>query len=133
MAQVQSGVRAGRLRAVLGAIRLARERRSTAEEKVGGRGIAERPAADPAVEVEKRAALRQRDVGTGIGIIEVRLGIADPSRHFLPRQGKEKGPEVSEIGWHHGSGGRVVEVVPVHHTCGLRRTRWRSGHTGPFP
>ena len=122
--------RAEGLRAVFGAVGPACERRGAAEEKVEGRRIAERPAADPAVEVEKRAALRQRDVGTGIGIIDVRLGIGGPNGDRLPWQGKQEGPR----GERDRPADRVLAValsslVPVHHKRGVPCARRPPGRT----
>ena len=63
-----------------GAVGLAFERGRTAEEEVRLTGIAHRPTAGAAVELQKRAALPERHIGVDARIIDIRLGVAHPGR-----------------------------------------------------
>jgi hypothetical protein len=83
---------------VLGTIRFANKRRRTAEEEITSAGIADRPPAGTAAEIEERSALRGWNIrvdaeiiditlvaGTGL-VVGMGLGIDNPSRK-LPTGG----------------------------------------------
>jgi hypothetical protein len=80
-------------RAMLRTVGPAAQRFRAAEEEIRMAGIADRPTACTAGQLEKRPALRQWNIRIDAGIFDVRLGLDHPGwgRPLLARQGQAEG------------------------------------------